>query len=86
MSYRRVNPENLLLFKTFLDDVVCLQNKLSLSVFCDPYSTHQRGSNKNRIGVLRRYLPTGTDVSKLQWSYLKKIENKMNHTPIKCLN
>lgn len=68
-------------------DVIYLKNKMGLPIyFCDPYSPHQRGSNENRIGVLRRYFPKGTDVSKIHWKHLKYIENEMNHTPIKCLD
>jgi hypothetical protein len=33
-------------------------NVLGVKVyFCDPYSSHQRGTNENRIGILRQYFP-----------------------------
>ena len=64
-----------------------LQKHLGITVyFCDPYSSYQRGTTENRIGVLRRYLPKGTDVSKLHWKKLRKIEFEINNTPMKCLD
>lgn len=54
--------------------------------FCDPYSSQQRGTNENTNGLLRQYLPKGSDFSDLTDLCLMKIENEMNSRPRKCLD
>jgi len=54
--------------------------------FCDPYSSYQRGTNENRIGALRQYLPKKTDLTNLTNRELKKIEFEINNRPMKCLD
>ncbi len=53
--------------------------------FCDPYSAWQKGANENHNGVLRRYIPKKTDLSKIfQWE-LDLIIEEINNKPRKCL-
>ena len=64
-----------------------LAAKLEVPVyFCDPYSSYQRGTNENRIGILRQYLPKGSDLASLHGKTLKKIEIEINGRPMKCLD
>lgn len=53
--------------------------------FCDPYSSWQKGSVENSIGLLRRYLPKGIDLSIITKAQLRLIQDKLNHRPRKCL-
>jgi IS30 family transposase len=52
----------------------------------DTYSSFQRGTNENRIGILRQYLPKKTDLTELSNRDLKKIEFEINNRPMKCLD
>ena len=56
-----------------------------LTYFADPYSSWQRGSNENRNGRIRRYLPKGTSFEDLAQEDLDAIVGEINDTPMKLL-
>ena len=53
--------------------------------FADPYSAWQRGLNENTNGLIRQYVPKGSDVRTLTNEQVQLIMNRLNNRPRKTL-
>jgi len=53
--------------------------------FARPYASWQRGTNEHVNGLIRWYLPKGTDFSKITGEQIARIEFLINNRPRKCL-
>ncbi len=63
-----------------------LEKKLDVPIyFAHPYHAWERGTNENTNGLLRQYLPKGTDLSQVTDEQLRSHVRQINHRPRKCL-
>jgi IS30 family transposase len=64
-----------------------LAERLDLAVyFAKPYCSWQRGTNEHTNGLLRQFLPKGTDFNSVSWQELKHYTNLINDRPRKRLS
>ena len=53
--------------------------------FCDPYASWQKGSVEQVIGLMRRYIPKGTDLRTVTPKQLRALQDRLNNRPRKVL-
>lgn len=53
--------------------------------FCLPYHSWEKGAVENINGMIRKYIPKGTDIAKISLEEIKEIEDRLNHRPRKIL-
>jgi len=58
-------------------------SKRVTTYYAHPYSSWERGTNENINKLIRRFIPKGTDISKISRARIKYIENWINNYPRK---
>lgn len=80
---RTMTPDN---GKEFAD-FKTIEDVLDVKVyFANPHCPWERGTNENTNGLLRDWLPKGSDFSQVTDQQLAEIERSLNNRPRKCLN
>lgn len=54
--------------------------------FTRPYTSQDKGTVENRIGVVRRFFPKKTDLNKVGFERVKEVEMLINQRPIRKFN
>ena len=57
------------------------KERRTIVYYTDPYSAWQKGMNENCNGILRRFIPKGTDLNKITTEKLEDILKKINGKP-----
>lgn len=67
-------------------DHTSVSQKLDIPFFfCHPYHSWEKGTVENTNGLIRRYLPRQTDLSRIAPQDLDAIADELNQRPRKCL-
>lgn len=54
--------------------------------FTRPYTSQDKGTVENRIGVIRRFFPKKTDLREVSIKRIKEVEKLLNYRPIRKFN
>ena len=65
----------------------CITGKKRTSTYyCHPYSAWERGTVEHAIGMIRRFIPKGSDIGNLSGNDIRSIEHWLNDLPRRILN
>lgn len=53
------------------------------SYFTRPYTSQDKGTVENRIGVIRRFIPKGTDLTTVSQRQITHVEDLINNRPVR---
>jgi transposase, IS30 family len=56
------------------------------SYFTHPYTSQEKGTVENKIGIIRRFFPKQTDFTKVTSYHVKRVEKLINQRPVRKFN
>ena len=57
----------------------------TVSYFCEPYHSWEKGTVENTVGLVRRVFPKKTDFARINTKAIKRLEQRLNNRPRKSL-
>lgn len=58
----------------------------TVSYFCEPYHSWEKGTVENTVGLVRRFFPKKTDFASIDKKSIKCVERRLNNRPRKTLH
>ena len=70
----------------FSDFLSIISNTDTKIYFCHPYASCEKGTNERHNGILRYFIPKGTNIDDYSYEYINSSVNWMNNYPRKILD
>lgn len=70
----------------FADHIWIAKQLKAKTYFTHPYSSQEKGTVENRIGVIRMFFPKKTDLNMISHGEIKRVENCINNRPVRKFN
>lgn len=70
----------------FSDFLGIISNTDTKIYFCHPYASCEKGTNERHNGILRYFIPKGTNIDDYSYEYINSSVNWMNNYPRKILD
>lgn len=83
IKFKSITFDNDQAFASHLEIADSLKIK---TFFTHPYSSQEKGSVENRIGILRRFFPKKTDFNLVSDLEIKNVEHLLNNRPLRMFN
>ena len=79
------NGSEFLGFKNLMTSLFAKKKARTEIYYCHPYSSYERGSNEQMNGQIRRFIPKGSDISKVSKESVEEITDHLNTYPKRSL-